>query len=142
VKAGVIAICVCGMVYSFANAGRPISHLCVTDMTTGFRVDGNTGKWRITNFKERKYIVNQTKPDAVAWYVRQIGSAEPTALCRSTAQADRDTLRCSGSEEFWMDTMSLRFTVVYPHGYWDTARAGATPTSQNGKSGTPIHRDW
>ena len=125
-KFSLIAVSLCALLYSFANAARPISYLCVTEMSTGFRGEENTGKWRVANFKERKYIVFEPKPGSVELSVRQIGSANPIAQCKSAPEWGGDALHCFGGEEFWMDTRNLRFTVTYPHGYWNTAQKMAT----------------
>jgi hypothetical protein len=52
-KFSLIAICLCGLLCSFANAARPVSYLCVTEMSTGFLGEEKTGKWRVVRFNER-----------------------------------------------------------------------------------------
>jgi hypothetical protein len=139
VKLGVVVVGLCGLFYSTAHAGRPISYLCVTDMSTGFRLDKNTGKWRITNFKpERKYIVTQANTDDLSWHVRPIGSADPIARCNSNPDLNSQGLHCSGNEEFWIDRKNLKFTAVYPHGYSDTGQKAAPGISPEERTGTPF----
>ena len=130
-KFSLIAVCLCGLFWSAANGARPISYLCTTEMSTGFRGEENTGKWRVVSFAERKYVVFEPKPGSKDLYVRQIGSANPIAQCKTALEWGGDALHCSGWEDFWMDTRNLRFTVTYPHGYWDTAQGMAT-------AGTPF----
>jgi hypothetical protein len=125
-KFSLIAICLSGLLCSFANAARPVSYLCVTEMSTGFLGEEKTGKWRVVRFNERKYIVFEPKPGSAELYVRQIGSANPIAQCKVAPEWGGGALHCSGREEFWMDTRNLRFTVTYPHGYWNTAQEMAT----------------
>ena len=112
-----VTVCFCAIFHSIVYAARPISYLCVTEMTTGFRLDESTAKWQIAKFRESKYIISNS--DASAWYVRPLGSADAIARCQNMAEPNAGTLRCSGSEEFWIDTKSLKFTVAYPYGYLD-----------------------
>ena len=135
-KVWLIAICMSWLLCSFANAARPISYLCVTELSTGFRGDQDSGKWQVASFKERKYIVFEPKAGSSELHVRQIGSSSPIAQCKSAPEWGGDALHCSGREEFWMDTKNLRFTVTYPHGYWDTGQrmaTGGTPFIAIGK---------
>jgi hypothetical protein len=101
-KFSLIAICLCGLLCSFANAARPVSYLCVTEMSTGFLGEEKTGKWRVVRFNERKYIVFEPKPGSAELYVRQIGSANPIAQCKFAPEWGGGALHCSGREEFWM----------------------------------------
>jgi hypothetical protein len=110
-----ITACFCVLLYSIVYAERPISYLCSTEMTTGFRLDESTGKWQVAKFKESKYIISNS--DASGWYVRLLGSADAIARCQSMPEPSATTLRCSGSEEFWIDTKRLKFTAAHPHGY-------------------------
>src|SRR5690242_4201956 len=65
-----ITACFCVMLYSIVYAERPISYLCSTEMTTGFRLDESTGKWQVAKFKESKYIISNS--DASGWYVEAV----------------------------------------------------------------------
>jgi hypothetical protein len=55
----------------------------VTELSTGFRGDQDSGKWQVASFKERKYIVFEPKVGSSELHVRQIGSSSPMANAKA-----------------------------------------------------------
>ena len=137
-RPAIVIVALGGLLYSVADAQRPSSLLCVSAASTGFRFDKDTGQWRAAQFKaEGKYIATQSNTDGLTWDIRPIGSASPLARCKRHDEFNPQALRCSGHEDFWIDTKTLRFMGVYPHGYWDSGQEGEPGVRQSEGYATP-----
>lgn len=134
--ANAIALIVCGLSPSFANA-QTTAWLCITDSSVGFSKD--SGSWSSARFTPGdKYIIKSSQRQGVAWEVRKFGSQTPLAdgICKQTFTAAK-ILNCTGFfTEFHFNAGTGRFLRIYFAGYWTYIPGDNLTGNDNGD--TPV----
>ncbi len=102
----------------YATSVSAGNYLCVADLSTGFRYDGNTKSWVVANFdvKDSKYIIAASDFSTFKYEVKKVGENLFEALCKDGFNK-AGYLSCAGVvSDFRFNKNNGRYITSYTNG--------------------------
>lgn len=92
------------------------SYLCISDQSTGFAFNKDTGQWKPANFTAgKKYVLSR---DGKGWVLKEFGQANPVLRCPNDFNPSHYLGCDDGSMQFRMNSRILRYELAYLLGYY------------------------
>lgn len=110
---------------------------CTADKTTGFRYNGNSKIWEITEFiSENKFIITKSDKNGYSYKIVKSGEKEPSCLCKGEFN-DHGYLFCKGyyGTEFRFNKNNGRYIFSFLMAYYNVLPNKNQLTDKD--SGTP-----